>query len=289
MEFIYFFDDHPGSFFTSSFIIGLMIGSFLNVVIYRLPLMIERTWKYQCAELQGNPLPKSESFNLWLPYSHCPHCKKTIYPWENIPILSYLVLRGHCSRCKTNISPRYPLVELLTGMFSLVVALHFGITWEGLAALTLTYALIVLSLIDFDHQILPDDITLPFLWLGLILSLFDLFTDAHSSIIGAVAGYLFFWLIYQLFRILVRKEAMGYGDFKLLSMLGAWLGWKMLPMIILFSSFGGAIFGSLWLYFTKQTKETPLSFGPYIATSGWIALMWGDDINHLYLSLSKLG
>lgn len=289
MEIIVFFESHPATFVALTFLLGLILGSFLNVAIHRIPLMMERQWHTQCAELQGEPPPDQERFDLLTPRSRCPGCGHKIRAWENIPLLSYLLLRARCNGCNAPISSRYPLVELLTGILSAFVAWRFGVGWETLAALALSYALIALTFIDFDHQLLPDTITLPFLWLGLALSLFGVFTDVRASLIGAIAGYLSLWLVYHLFRVLTQKEGMGYGDFKLLALLGAWLGWKMLPAIILLSSVVGAVLGTLWLSLSDQDRSTPLPFGPYLAAAGWLALMWGQDINRLYLSLSGLG
>ncbi|ADJ27372.1 prepilin peptidase [Nitrosococcus watsonii] len=286
MEAIVFFESYPAVFMASVFLLGLAVGSFLNVVIYRLPLMMERQWEDQCAELHGKPLPEREPLTLSLPRSHCPACRHKIGAWENIPLFSYLLLRGHCRYCKAPISLRYPLVELLTGILSIAVAWRFGVSWETMAALLLSYALITLTFIDFDHQLLPDNITLPFLWFGLGLGLFEVFTDARTSLIGAITGYLSLWLVYHLFRLLTKKEGMGYGDFKLLALLGAWLGWTMLPAIILLSSIVGALLGTAWLYLSSQHRETPIPFGPYLAAAGWLALMWGQDINQFYLSLT---
>lgn len=290
MEIIALFESHPDVFITSAFLLGLILGSFLNVVIHRVPLMLERQWHAQCAELRGEEtLTDQEPLNLLTPGSRCPDCGHRIRAWENIPLLSYLFLRARCNNCKVPIPFRYPLVELLTGVLSAFVAWRFGAGWETLAALALTWALIVLTFIDFDHQLLPDNITLPFLWAGLALSLFNVFIDVQTSLIGAMAGYLSLWLVYHLFRLLTQKEGMGYGDFKLLALLGAWLGWEMLPAIILLSSVVGAILGTLWLSLSNRDGSTPLPFGPYLATAGWLALMWGEDINRLYFSLSGLG
>jgi leader peptidase (prepilin peptidase)/N-methyltransferase len=289
MEIIAFFDNHPTAFVVSILLLGLTVGSFLNVVIYRLPLMMENHWRIQCAELRGEPLPAQEQLNLCMPRSYCPACGHTIRAWENIPVFSYLMLRGCCNHCGALISPRYPLVEVLTSVLSVAVAWRFGVSWETTTALALSYALIALTFIDFDHQLLPDSITLPFLWLGLGLSLFGIFTDVHASLIGAIAGYLSLWTVYHLFRILTHKEGMGHGDFKLLALLGAWLGWTMLPAIILLSSLVGAVLGSVWLSLSSQHRETPLPFGPYLAAAGWLAMMWGQDINQFYFSITGLG
>ncbi|WP_428354053.1 prepilin peptidase [Methyloprofundus sp.] len=270
-------------------IIGLMIGSFLNVVIYRLPIILQRGWKQECQEFLELPVEKSaEIFNLALPGSHCPACNAEITALQNIPVFSYLFLKGKCAHCKTSISLRYPFIEALTGLLSVIVAYQLGGQTETLFALILTWTLIALSGIDFDHQLLPDNIVLPMLWLGLFLSLFNIFTDPVSSIMGAIAGYLFLWTIYQLFKLLTGKEGMGYGDFKLLALFGAWLGWQYLPLIILFSSLVGAIIGTSMIIFVNRDKNIPIPFGPYLAIAGWIALLWGEQLNRLYLTQTGL-
>jgi len=267
-------------------IVGLMIGSFLNVVIYRLPVMMKRDWKKECQEFLELPITDqpAETFNLAFPDSRCPSCNTEIKVYQNIPVLSYLFLRGKCANCQTSISPRYPLIEALTGILSVVVAYQLGGNIAALFALFLTWVLVALSWIDIDHQLLPDNITLPMIWLGLFLSLFNVFTDPVSSIIGAMAGYLILWSIYWLFKLLTGKEGMGYGDFKLLALFGAWLGWQYLLLIILLSSLVGAIIGTSMIIFVQRDKNIPIPFGPYLAVAGWIALLWGDKINSLYLS-----
>lgn len=271
-------------------IVGLMVGSFLNVVIYRLPVMMKRDWKKECQEFLELPITdqSSETFNLSLPPSHCPKCQSAIKIYQNIPVFSYLFLRGKCAHCQVNIPLRYPFIELLTGILSVITAYYLGGTAACFFALVLTWVLVALSGIDFDHQLLPDNITLPMIWLGLFLSLFHVFTDPISSIIGAIAGYMILWVIYQSFKFLTGKEGMGYGDFKLLALFGAWLGWQYLPQIILLSSLVGAIIGSLMIIFVQRDKNIPIPFGPYLAIAGWIALLWGDDINTLYLTTSGL-
>lgn len=267
-------------------VVGLLVGSFLNVVIYRLPVMMNTGWKKECKEYLEIEDTESndEPFNLMVPLSRCPGCNSAIKPYQNIPVLSYLFLKGKCSECKIHISLRYPLIEAFTGIASAIVAWHFGYTVEMLFALLLTWCLISLSFIDIDHQLLPDSITLPMLWLGLFLSLFSVYSDSHSSIIGAIAGYLSLWSVYQLFRLATGKEGMGYGDFKLLSLFGAWLGWQYLPLIILLSSLVGAIIGISMILITKKDHRIPIPFGPYLAMAGWLALLWGDQINALYLN-----
>jgi leader peptidase (prepilin peptidase)/N-methyltransferase len=264
-------------------VIGLLVGSFLNVVIYRLPIMMQRQWRRDCLDyLQLENTEAVETFNLALPKSTCPHCKTQILAQHNIPILSYLWLRGKCAACKAAISARYPLVELLTALASMVVAWHFGYGEQAAAGLVLTWTLIVLSGIDLDHQLLPDVIIFPMLWLGLILSLFNIFTDSATSIIGAVAGYLMLWSVYHGFKLFTGKEGMGQGDFKLLAMLGAWFGWQYLGLIILLSSLVGATLGLTLISLNKQQRETPIPFGPYLAVAGWIALLWGNGLNAWY-------
>lgn len=282
--------------------IGLLVGSFLNVVIHRLPIMMEREWKAQAEEILGANAyepPRLEdttpaTYNLVVPRSACPKCGAMITAWQNIPVVSYLLLRGACANCKTKISIRYPLVELTTGVLSAAVAWKFGVTWYCAAALVLTWALIALSAIDFDHQLLPDDITLPLLWIGLLLSLaptlpaFGLPVDSSDSIIGAIAGYVSLWSVYKLFKWLTGKEGMGYGDFKLFAALGAWLGWQMLLVIILISAFAGAIVGIALVAFRGRDRDIPIPFGPYLAAAGWIALMWGDRLIDSYLRATGL-
>jgi leader peptidase (prepilin peptidase)/N-methyltransferase len=266
-------------------IIGLLIGSFLNVVIYRLPIMMQREWRKDCIEyLQMEAEEEGEPFNLSLPLSRCPHCQSPIKAYQNIPVISYIFLKGQCANCKNPISPRYPLIEAFTAISSIMVAWHFGYTPQAAFALILTWVLIALSFIDIDHQLLPDSITLPVLWLGLALSLFDVYTDTQASIIGAIAGYMVLWTIYQVFKLLTGKEGMGYGDFKLLALFGAWLGWQSLPLVILLSSLVGAVIGISMIIFGNRDHTIPIPFGPYLAAAGWIALLWGNDINRLYLT-----
>jgi leader peptidase (prepilin peptidase)/N-methyltransferase len=275
-------------------VLGLLVGSFLNVVIYRLPKMMERGWQDQCRDFLTNDgdiatLPASDSkqepFNLMVPASRCPHCGHKIKPWENIPVVSYLFLRGKCSNCKAGISARYPAIELVTGLLSVAVIFYVGVNWSGLAALVFTWSLIALTMIDFDTYLLPDDITLPLLWLGLITNSFNTFTDLPSALWGAIAGYLALWSVYKLFKLVTGKEGMGYGDFKLLAVLGAWMGWQMLPQIILLSSLVGAVIGISMIVIRGRDKNIPIPFGPYLAIAGWIAFIWGDTINQSYLKL----
>lgn len=276
-------------------VIGLLVGSFLNVVIYRLPIMMRRGWRKECLEylqIDSDPAKtdilsdtnKEEPFNLVFPLSRCPSCNTAIKPHQNIPVVSYVFLKGKCATCGCHISARYPIIETLTAITSIIVAWHFGYTTQAMFALLLTWSLIALIFIDIDHQLLPDSITLPLLWLGLCLSLFNVFTDTHASIIGAVAGYLALWSVFHLFKLATGKEGMGYGDFKLLALFGAWLGWQFLPMIILLSSLVGAIIGVGMIIFAKHDHNIPIPFGPYLATAGWIALLWGNKLNQFYLS-----
>jgi leader peptidase (prepilin peptidase) / N-methyltransferase len=264
-------------------IIGLMIGSFINVVAYRLPIMMESRWRSECCELLELERESSEQLTLAIPNSHCPHCKAAIKPWQNIPVLSYLMLRGKCGNCGTGISARYPTVELLTGLLTLAPGLYFTAGWPLLGAVCLTWALIALTLIDFDHQLLPDDITLPLLWLGLLFNLWGNYVPITDAVIGAMAGYLALWSVYWLFKLLTGKEGMGYGDFKLLAALGAWLGWQAVPLIILLSSLVGAVIGISLMLIKGRDKNIPIPFGPYLAIAGYIALLWGDELTSRYL------
>lgn len=269
-------------------LLGLVVGSFLNVVILRLPLMMERTWRQDCADLSGEASPRTKAeeapFNLAVPRSRCPHCGQPITARDNVPVLSYLLLRGRCRRCQSAISLRYPAVELLTALLTAVTLLHFGFNEQGAAAVLLTWALIALAFIDFDTQLLPDSLTLPLIWLGLLLSLLGLFAATpQDAIIGAAAGYLSLWLIYHLFRLLTGKEGMGYGDFKLFAVFGAWLGWQSLPLIILLSSLVGALIGIGLILLRGRDRNIPIPFGPYLAIAGWIALLWGNQIIAWYM------
>lgn len=266
-------------------VVGLVLGSFLNVVIYRLPEMLKREWQLQCAELHGEPIKALPVFNLAIPGSGCPQCGHKISVLENIPIISYLFLRGQCSGCRARIPFSYPLVEALTAMLSGLAAWHFGFSAILFAVLIFIWAMIVLTFIDLNTQLLPDSITQPLLWAGLIVNLNNGFTDIHSAVIGAVAGYLTLWSIFWLFKLLTGKEGMGYGDFKLLAAIGAWLGWQLLPLVILFSSVVGAVIGSVLILTVKRFRNTTLPFGPYLAGGGLIALFWGSQINQAYLAM----
>ena len=282
------FQYSPWLFYSTVLLFGLCVGSFLNVVVYRLPLMMERDWKLECHEFLELEQPKLEqsllSLNLASPASTCPNCGHVLHFWENIPVISYIFLKAKCSSCATKISAQYPAVELLTGIASLLVAYKFGVTIQTLAALFFTWVLIALTLIDLKKQLLPDNMTLPLLWAGIFFSFFELFTDLKSSIIGAMAGYLILWSVYHLFKLLTKKEGMGFGDFKLLAALGAWAGFSYLPQIILLSSVVGSVAGITMLVTGKTKQQQPIPFGPYLAVAGWIALLWGETINQTYLS-----
>jgi leader peptidase (prepilin peptidase)/N-methyltransferase len=287
----------PGLFIASCLVLGLLVGSFLNVVIYRLPIMLDREWRAQCAELAAPPAaaapqPAVERFNLLVPRSACPACKAPIRALHNIPVASYLALGGRCAACGARISARYPLVEALTGLLSALVAWKLGFGWPALAALAFTWSFIALTFIDIDHQLLPDALTLPLVWVGLVLSLWGpqpggapIPVDMRSSILGAVAGYLSLWSVYHLFRLLTGKEGMGYGDFKLLAAIGAWLGWQMLLPTILVSAVVGAVVGIVVLMVQGKDRSTPIPFGPFLAAAGWLMLMFGHEIVTRYLGL----
>ena len=264
---------------------GLLIGSFLNVVIYRVPKMMQRESDDYVASESGKPAPHTDRFNLMVPRSCCPHCGHQITALENIPVLSYLVLRGKCSACKAPISPRYPMVELITGALSALLIWNFGSGWAGLATLFFAWSLIAMTFIDADTQLLPDDLTYPLLWAGLLINLNGTFVPLRDAVIGAAAGYLVLWTIYWLFKLATGKEGMGYGDFKLLAALGSWLGWTMLPTIILLSSVVGALVGISLIVFTKHGRDKPIPFGPYLAAAGMIALLYGTSISRFTLGI----
>ncbi len=295
-QFISLLQQQPMYFYGLVFLFSLLIGSFLNVVIHRLPIMMERAFKNEAKEYFSmddvhSPLEKNtnnEIFNLAVPRSACPQCNHQITAAENIPVISYLFLKGKCSGCKTSISMRYPFVELITGLLSLAVALKFGVSWQALAAIVLTWSLIALTFIDFDTMLLPDSIVLPVLWLGLFANSAMLFTDLHSAFFGAIAGYLSLWAVYWSFKLLTGKEGMGYGDFKLFALIGAWLGWQYLPLTILLSSVVGAVIGIALMLNRGKKTDMAIPFGPYLAIAGWIALMWGEQINNAYLGYMGL-
>ena len=285
-------ESNPYFLIGSTVLLGLLIGSFLNVVIYRLPIMMERSWTEQCHDFLSADKETSsqetegttEPFDLMRPRSRCPQCGHKITALENIPVISYLLQQGKCRGCKTSISPRYPIIELITAIMSAVVVWKLGFTWAGLFGLFFTWAMITLTMIDFDHQLLPDDITLPLVWLGLLLSLGTVFSTPTDAILGACAGYLSLWLIFHLFKLITGKEGMGYGDFKLFAVFGAWFGWQCLPLILLLSSVVGAIVGIALIVIKGRDKNIPIPFGPYLACAGWIYLLWGNAIIETYLN-----
>ncbi|MFU8797970.1 MAG: prepilin peptidase [Gammaproteobacteria bacterium] len=264
-------------------VLGLCIGSFLNVVIYRLPRMLEQEWRAQCLDFLKLPAEKQSRYNLASPGSHCLQCEHPIKLLHNIPLLSYLFLRGRCSYCTHPIPIRYPLIELASALLAVFLAWHYGFTGQMAAALLLSWSLLCLVFIDFDHQILPDNLTLPLLWLGLAINMFGLWTDIHSAIMGAIVGYLSLWTITWLFHRITGKIGMGHGDFKLLAALGAWLGWQALPMIILLSSLLGSLVGISLMIFKNHHRHTPIPFGPYLAIAGWIVLLYGQSILQRFL------
>jgi leader peptidase (prepilin peptidase)/N-methyltransferase len=268
----------PGFLVTAAALLGLMVGSFLNVVIHRMPRMMERDEANYIAELRGDPLPYPGRYNLMVPRSACPHCGHAIAPWENVPVLSYLFLRGRCAACQAPISVRYPLVELACGVLSALVAWRFGGGGQALAALVLVWALLALTMIDADTQLLPDQITLPLLWIGLLLNLAGVFVALPDAVIGAAAGYLVLWTAYWLFRLLRGKEGMGFGDFKLMAALGAWFGWQALPALVLLSSVAGVLFGLANIALRRQERDTPFPFGPFIALAGVVVLLFGPGV-----------
>ena len=287
MELVSIFKAEQWLFYTAIVLFSLCVGSFLNVVIYRLPLMLERDWRQQCHEFleleDGEADASLNKIGLATPASSCPHCGHAIRAWENIPVISYVLLGGKCSSCKTPISMQYPAVEALTALLSLAVAWRFGVSLQTAGGLLFTWILVALTMIDIHKQLLPDNLTLPLLWLGMILALFDTYTSLQSSVTGAIAGYLVLWTVFQVFKLATGKEGMGFGDFKLLAALGAWMGWAMLPQIVLLSSIVGAIIGSIMLVTGKTRSQQPIPFGPYLAIAGWIALLWGETINQAYL------
>lgn len=288
MDYTLYFADHPALLVGMAAIIGLVVGSFLNVVIHRLPIMLETQWRRQCDDILGTDDDPAPPFNLLTPRSRCPHCQHTVGALENIPLISYLLLRGRCRHCSAPISPQYPLVELLSGILTGIVVLRFGFTWEAVAAMVLTWALVALSVIDLRVQLLPDVITLPILWLGILAALFGLFANLSSSVIGAMTGYLSLWLLYHVFRFATGKEGMGHGDFKLLALLGAWLGWQNLPAVVILSSFVGAVIGITLVLLRGRDRNVPMPFGPFLATAGWLTLLWGEQVNGLYLRMVGL-
>ena len=285
MELIALLQQSPGVATAGAVVLGLMVGSFLNVVIHRLPKMLANEWEAQCAALREDTPAEQPKYNLVLPRSACPSCGTMISAWQNIPVASWLALRGRCANCKAAISARYPLVEVLTAALSGYAVWHFGATWAGLGALLFIWALTVLTFIDFDTQLLPDSLTQPLLWAGLLFNLSNTYVSLGSAVVGAIAGYLALWSVYWLFRLVTGKEGMGYGDFKLLAAIGAWLGWKILPLTILLSSLVGAVVGIALIVFARHGRQVPIPFGPYLAGGGLIALFWGNDLTNAYLAV----
>lgn len=273
----------PALFTGLVFVFALLVGSFLNVVIHRLPKMMEADWQGQCAELRGESVTETSAYNLWLPRSACPQCGHAITALENIPLLSWLVLRGRCASCSTPISARYPLVELLTALLSAAAAWKWGVSLETAGAVLLVWMLVALAFIDLDTTLLPDSLTLPLLWLGLLFNLDGTFASLPDAVIGAMAGYGVLWSVYWLFKLATGKDGMGYGDFKLLAAIGAWLGWQMLPVTLLLSSVVGAAIGIAMIVLVKHDRRIPIPFGPYLAGGGLVALFFGADLTQAYL------
>ncbi len=283
------FEIWPAALFIVIGLLGLVVGSFLNVVAYRVPIMMDLAWRDECARFQRDavaapPQTGTGRFNLWWPPSACPACGRRVAARHNVPVLSFMLLRGRCAGCGARISPRYPVVEALAALLALTVAYQFGATLQTAAALGFTWTLVALTLIDLDRQLLPDSLTLPLLWAGLLLALWphSPFADLRSSVIGAAAGYMSLWLVYQLFKLATGKEGMGYGDFKLLAAIGAWVGWQQLPLVILLSAVVGTVVGVALILFGGRSRHAPIPFGPYLAAAGWVTLLWGDRLNALY-------
>jgi len=284
----------PAALFVVVGLLGLLVGSFLNVVAYRLPIMMERDWRRQCEELaaEKSTVPAhaaDKPFDLWRPRSACPSCGAGIAAYDNIPVISFLLLRGGCRQCRAKIPMRYPLIEAAAALIAIVVASVLGPTWQTMLVLIVSWVLLALAVIDIDRYLLPDSLTLPLMWGGLLASLVNvagvpITVDVRSSLIGAAAGYLSLWSVYQLFKLVTGKEGMGYGDFKLLAALGAWLGWQQLPLVIVLSAAVGAVLGSLLLLLGGKSRQTPIPFGPYLAAAGWIALLWGELLTELYVT-----
>lgn len=286
MDIVNYIAENPNIFLIIMGIVSLFVGSFLNVVIYRLPVMMERNWSEECRIYLGlKAHTDEEKLNLCLPLSHCRRCKKTLKPWHNIPVLSYIFLGAKCAYCKTSISARYPFVETLTCMLSLYVCWRFGFSWQCLAALLFTWFCISLTFIDLDHHFLPDQLTLLLMWLGLFFSMFNLFCSPQDAIIGGMAGYAIFAVTQLFFGLVTGKVGMGQGDYKFLAAIGAYLGWQMLPIVILLASISGIIFAVMQMTVKHSYKSVPLPFGPYLAVAGWIAMLWGSEIMHLYLKV----
>lgn len=299
MSLIVLFQNEPGVYYTFVVILGLLIGSFINVVIYRLPIILKKRWQTDCEEFLDDLNSKNEQdakkqdtlpkkYNLNTPRSSCPKCGHIISAIENIPVFSFLFLKGKCRECKTKISIRYPLIEILCSIIAFLVAWKFGVSSTTVAMTGLSWALVTLSVIDYDHQILPDEITLPFLWLGLLFNAYFKVIPLYDAVFGVIIGYMVFWSLYQIFKLLTGKEGMGYGDFKLLALLGAWFGWQSILMIILISSLTGAIIGITLILLKLQAKGRPIPFGPYLAIAGWIVLMWGENLKLFYFQYTGI-
>jgi len=276
--------EHPWVFVGMAWVLGLIVGSFLNVLVWRLPKMLVREWRAQAQEILGLPAdPVGPAYNLMHPNSRCPHCSQPIRPWENIPVLSYLMLKGRCARCREPISARYPFTELACALLSAIVAWHFGFGWQAGAVMLLSWGLLAMSLIDVDHQLLPDVLVLPLLWLGLVLNSGGLLATLPDALWGAVIGYISLWMVFWVFKVITGKDGMGYGDFKLLALLGAWGGWQILPMTLLIASLLGVFAGLVLMRLRKSPASLPMPFGPCLAIAGWIALLWGGQITDFYL------
>ncbi|SDX51363.1 prepilin peptidase [Pseudomonas salomonii] len=276
--------EQPWVFVGMAWVLGLIVGSFLNVLVWRLPKMLAREWRAQAQEILGLPAdPVGPTYNLMHPNSCCPHCSQPIHPWENIPVLSYLMLKGRCARCRESISARYPFTELTCALLSATAAWHFGFGWQAGAVILLSWGLLAMSLIDVDHQLLPDVLVLPLLWLGLILNSGGLLVTLPDALWGAVIGYISLWAVFWVFKVITGKDGMGYGDFKLLALLGAWGGWQILPMTLLIASLLGVFAGLILMRLRKSQASVPMPFGPCLAIAGWIALLWGGQITDFYL------
>ena len=280
--------EHPYVSYTLITIVSLMLGSFFNVVIYRLPKMMEAQWRRDCSELSGEEPSEDDNFNLALPHSHCPKCQAPVKAWQNIPVVSYILLRGRCASCRAPIGLRYPMIEVTTALLAVAAFAVFGLTAHGAAIAVFCWLLLIMTVIDIDHQLLPDSLTLPLLWLGLAFHSVTATIPLTDAVWGAMAGYLSLWSVYWLFKLLTGKEGMGYGDFKLLAALGAWMGWQVLPLIIILSSLVGAVLGGLTLALSGQGRSTPMPFGPYLAGAGLIAMFWGDTLLNAYLQFAGL-
>lgn len=291
MQLLQYFADHSIFFLVSIFLFGLLIGSFLNVVIYRLPIILERSWRDECYSYlnEGPAKENREKYSLVVPRSRCTHCNHQITALQNIPVISFLILKGRCISCKKPISWRYPVIEFTAACLGLLVAWHFGVSWQTFTGLLLVWTLMALTFIDYDTQLLPDNITLPLLWIGLFLSLFSIFTNLQSAVIGALAGYVFLWLVFHGFKLITGKEGMGYGDFKLFAALGAWLGYQQLPFIILTASVVGAITGITLILVFGRDKAVPIPFGPFLCAAGLVSLLWGQHLTERYLQLLRIG